>query len=105
MLMDEVNEQGGQEQTEKSEDAIINIGYDPVMQTAIDVLSAFGSKNKVVLRARGNSIPNAVAVANIITEKMLIGNSKVEKITLDTVEAAGIGNMTSTVEIILNKIQ
>ncbi|RZD37505.1 MAG: DNA-binding protein [Thaumarchaeota archaeon] len=91
MLMDEVNEQGGQEQTEKSEDAIINIGYDPVMQTAI--------------RARGNSIPNAVAVANIITEKMLIGNSKVEKITLDTVEAAGIGNMTSTVEIILNKIQ
>jgi DNA-binding protein len=36
---------------------------------------------------------------------MLIGNSKVEKITLDTVEAAGIGNMTSTVEIILNKIQ
>jgi hypothetical protein len=34
MLMDEVNEQGGQEQTEKSEDAIINIGYDPVMQTA-----------------------------------------------------------------------
>jgi len=89
--MDEVNEQGGQEQTEKSEDAIINIGYDPVMQTAI--------------RARGNSIPNAVAVANIITEKMLIGNSKVEKITLDTVEAAGIGNMTSTVEIILNKIQ
>jgi len=80
MLMDEVNEQGGQEQTEKSEDAIINIGNDPVMQTAIDVLSVLGNKNKVILRAKSNSIPNAVAVANIITEKMLVGNAKVQKI-------------------------
>jgi len=102
--MDEVNEQGGQEQTEKSEDAIINIGNDPVMQTAIDVLSILGNKNKVILRAKSNSIPNAVAVANIITEKMLVGNAKVQKITLDTVAAAGIGSMTSTIEIILNKI-
>jgi len=104
MLMDEVNEQGGQEQTEKSEDAIINIGNEPVMQTAIDVLSVLGNKNKVILRAKSNSIPNAVAVANIITEKMLVGNAKVQKITLDTVAAAGIGSMTSTIEIILNKI-
>ena len=101
--MDEMNEQDGQEQTDKSEDTIINIGYDPVMQTAIDVLSVLGNKNKVILQARGNSIPNAVAVANIITEKMLIGNSKVQKITLDTVAAAGIGSMTSTVKIILIK--
>ncbi len=98
-----MNEQDGQEQTNKSEDTIINIGNDPVMQTAIDVLSVLGNKNKVILQARGNSIPNAVAVANIITEKMLIGNSKVQKITLDTVAAAGIGSMTSTVEIILIK--
>jgi DNA-binding protein len=35
---------------------------------------------------------------------MLKGNSKIQKITLDTVEAAGIGRMTSTIEIILNKI-
>ena len=48
--------------------------------------------------------PNAVAVANIITEKMMKGNSKTEKIILDTEAAAGIGSMTSTVEIILNKI-
>jgi len=103
MLTDEVNEQDGREQTNKSEDTIINIGNDPVMQIAIDVLSMLGNKNKVILRARSNSIPNAVAVANIITEKMLIGNSKIQKITLDTVAAAGIGSMTSTVEIILVK--
>jgi len=102
--MNEVIEPHGQEQTEKSEDAIIKIGNDPVMQTALDVLSVLGNKGKVILKARGNSIPNAVAVANIITEKMMKGNSKTEKIILDTEAAAGIGSMTSTVEIILNKI-
>lgn len=102
--MEEMNEPHGQEQTEKSGDTTINIGNDPVMQSAIDVLSLLGNKNKVILKSSGNSIPNAVAVANIITEKMLKGNSKVQKITLDTVSAAGIGKMTSTIEIILNKI-
>ncbi len=102
--MEELNEPYGQEQTKKSEDTIITIGNEPVMQSAIDVLSILGNKNQVILKARGNSIPNAVAIANIITEKMLKGNSKVQKITLDTVSAAGIGRMTSTIEIILNKI-
>ncbi len=104
MLMEETSEQYGQEQTKKSDNAIITIGNDPVMQSAIDVLSVLGSESQVILKARGNSIPNAVAIANIITEKMLKGNSKVQKINLDTVEAAGIGRMTSTIEIILNKI-
>ena len=104
MLMDETSELHGQEQTKKSEDAIINIGNDPVMQLALDVLSVLGNKNQVILKAKGNSIPNAVAVANIITEKMLNGNSKIQKINLDTESAAGIGKMTSTIEIILNKI-
>jgi len=102
--MDEVIEPYGQEQTKKSDDTIINIGYDPVMQTAIEILSILGSKGKLILKARGNAIPNAVAVANIITEKMMQGNSKVQKIMLDTEAAAGIGDMTSTVEIILIKI-
>jgi len=104
MLMEESSERYGQEQTDKSENAIVTIGNDPVMQSAIDILSILGSKNQVVLKAKGNSIPNAVAVANIITEKMLKGNSKVQKITLDTESAAGIGRMTSTIKIILNKI-
>ena len=102
--MDESNELHGQEQTNKSEETIINIGNDPVMLLAVDVLSALGSRKQVTLRAKGNSIPNAVAIANIITEKMLKGNSKVQKITVDTESAAGIGSMTSTIEIILNKI-
>ena len=101
--MEETTELRGQEQTEKSEESAIQIGNYPVMESALDVLTILGKKNKIILKSKGNSIPNAVAVANIITEKMLKGNSKVQKITLDTVAAAGIGNMTSTIEIILVK--
>jgi len=103
MLMEESSELSGQEQTETSETAI-QIGNYPVMESALEVLTILGNKKKVILKSKGNSIPNAVAVANIITEKMLKGNSKVQKINLDTVSAAGIGNMTSTIEIILTKI-
>ena len=104
MLMEEITEPHGHEQTEKSDETKIEIGNYPVMESALDVLTILGKNNKVFLHSRGNSIPNAVAVANIITEKMMNGNSKIEKITLDTVAAAGIGDMTSTIEIILIKI-
>jgi DNA-binding protein len=97
MLMEEMNKQQDQEQTE------MNIGNDPVMIMAIDVVSKLMIQNKITLRARGNSIPNAVAVTNIITDKMLVGSTKVEKIKLDTLEEAGIGNMISTIEIIIKK--
>ena len=80
--MDEITEPYGQEQTGKSENPIFDIGNEPVMQTALDVLSVLGDKKQVILKSRGNSIPNAVAVANIITEKMLKGNSKIQKINL-----------------------
>jgi DNA-binding protein len=99
MLMEEVNESAGQEQTE------INIGNDPVMLSAVDAVSKLMVQNEISLKARGNSIPNAVAVANIITEKMLVGTTRIEKINLDTVAKAGIGDMTSTVEIIIKKNQ
>ena len=104
MLMEEMTETRDSKHTEKSDETQIEIGNYPVMQSALDVLTVLGRNDKVYLRSRGSSIPNAVAVANIITEKMMHGNSKVGKITLDTVAAAGIGDMTSTVEIILIKI-
>ena len=103
MLMEDAKATSGQEQTSKSE-TVVDIGNEPVMQSAIDILEIISKKNQITLKAKGNSIPNAVAVANIITEKMLSGSSKVEKINLDTVSAAGIGKMTSTIEIILKKI-
>lgn len=82
---------------------IFNVHSEPVMIEAINVISLLGKSNKVVIRAKGDSIPNAVAIANIITEKMLKGNSKIQKIVVDTEMPAGIGKMLSTIEIVLQK--
>lgn len=83
--------------------AIFIVRNEPVMLEAINVISILGKYNKAILRAKGNSIPNAVAIANIITEKMLKGSAKIQNIVLDTDMPAGIGKMLSTIEIILQK--
>jgi len=88
---------------QKEQLPIFNVRNEPVMMEAINVITLLGKSNKAILRAKGNSIPNAVAIANIITEKMLKGNSKVQSIILDTDMPAGIGKMLSTIEIIIQK--
>tara|TARA_B100000029_G_scaffold226988_1_gene224793 strand:+ start:4205 stop:4489 length:285 start_codon:yes stop_codon:yes gene_type:complete len=74
----------------------------PIMQTAIDVLTKFSINKKIILKASGTIIPNAVAVANIITENMLKGNSKIDKILLDSKISEDEG-MISNIEITLLK--
>ncbi len=91
------------EDTKQNDDFVYNVHNEPVMRNAVDVLSRLGKFKKVVLRAKGNSIPNAVAVANIITEKMLKGDSKVEKIILDSEEVKEMGRVLSTIEILVLK--
>jgi len=54
-----------------------------VMTSAVDVLTEISSNKRIVLKAEGNLIPNAVAVANIVTENMLKGNSSIDNIKLD----------------------
>ena len=105
MLMDDSKSRHDQEQiTETAEGTVVNIRNAPVMQVAVNVLSLLGEKGKIILNARGNSIPNAVAVANILTEKMMKGNSKIQNITLDSDIPQGVGRMISTITIILIKI-
>jgi len=88
---------------QQKDDFVYNIHNEPVMMNAIDILSGLGKFKKVVLKAKGNSIPNAVAIANIITEKMLKGDSKVEKIILDSEEVKQMGRVLSTIEIFVLK--
>ena len=104
MLMDETKERRGQEQTKTSIESIIDIHNDPIMQSALDILSILGNHKEITIRAKGNSIPNAVAVANIITENMLKGNSKIHKITVDSEPIQELGRASSNIEIILKKI-
>ena len=100
---DQINLSSTISEVKKEELPIFNVRNEPVMMEAINVISLLGKTNKAILRAKGDSIPNAVAIANIITEKMLKGNSKIQNIVLDTDMPAGIGQMLSTIEIILLK--
>jgi DNA-binding protein len=104
MLMEEINEENGQEQIKTSEDSVIVIHSDPVMQSALDAISVLGKYGEITIRSKGNSIPNAVAVANIITENIMKGNSKIHKITVDSEPIQELGRTTSNIEIILRKI-
>ena len=69
------------------------VTVEPVMKTAVEALSALG---------KGESCPNAVATSNILTQKMLKGNSKIEKITVDS-EIDDDGRMISIIEIVVIK--
>jgi len=103
MLMDDTKERSGQEQTKTSNESIFDIHNDPIMQSALDILSILGKHKEITIRAKGNSIPNAVAVANIITENMLKDNSKIHKITVDSEPIQELGRAISNIEIILKK--
>ena len=82
---------------------VFDVYNDPVMKVAIDVLERLGNCSRLTLKAKGRSIPNAVAIANIITEKMMKGSSSIEKIHVDSENTREIGRMLSTIEITLVK--
>ena len=74
-----------------------------VMASALEVLTQISSNKRIVILAKGDLIPNAVAVANIVTENMLKGNSSIKDIKLDSVISEEDGQMTSNIEITLIK--
>lgn len=82
------------------DDTVFYIRDEPVMQASLEVLTRLPKKKMLKLLAKGDNIPNAVAIANIVTEKMLHGNSRIEKIHLDS-EISNDGRMVSTIAIIL----
>jgi DNA-binding protein len=104
MLMEEIKEDNGQEQIKTSEDSVIVIHSDPVMQSALDAISVLGKLGEIIIRSKGNSIPNAVAVANIITENIMKEKSRIHKITVDSEPIQEMGRTISSIEIIVRKI-
>ena len=79
------------------------IGNQPVMITAIDVLQILNKIGKITIKGKGESCPATVSVANIITQNMLSGRSKTEKISVSS-ETLDDGRLISTIEIIIIKI-
>ncbi len=82
---------------------IFLIKDESVMKGALDVITEISSNKRLVLKAKGDLIPNAVAVANIVTENMLKGNSSIQEIKLDSVISEEDGQMISNIQITILK--
>ena len=78
------------------------VNNEPVMEIALEVLTILTNTNEIRIKGKGETCPNAVAVANIITENMLKGKSKIVKVIVDS-EIIDNGYMISTIDIILKK--
>lgn len=84
---------------------VFYVRNEPIMQAAFDVFMLVNKHGRSLLKAKGNTIPGAVAIANIIVEKMLHNVAKVEHITLDSENTDAFGKrMLSTIEISIIKI-
>ena len=97
--MSEINM--GQSATNLDDNKMLVV-VEPVMKTAVEALSALGKTRRLTIIGKGESCPNAVAISNILTQKMLKGNSKIEKITVDS-EINDDGRMISIIEIVVIK--
>ena len=97
--MSEINM--GQSTTNLDDNKMLVV-VEPVMKTAVEALSALGKTRRLTIIGKGESCPNAVATSNILTQKMLKGNSKIEKITVDS-EINDDGRMISIIEIVVIK--
>ena len=92
-----------QESTNKFNETPFLVNNEPVMETALEVLSILGNTDEIRIKGKGETCPNTVAVANIITENILKGKSKTGKIIVDS-DITDDGYMISTIEIIIKKI-
>jgi len=79
------------------------ITNEPVMILAMDVLQVLNKIGKITIKGKGESCPATVSVANIITQNILKGITKTEKISVDS-EISDDGRLISTIEIIIAKI-
>ena len=79
------------------------ITNEPVMILVMDVLQVLNKIGKITIKGKDESCPNTVSVANIITQNILNGISKSEKISVDS-EISDDGRLISTLEIIITYI-
>ena len=79
------------------------ITNEPVMMLAMDVLQVLNKIGKITIIGKGELCPTTASVANIITQNILNGITKTEKISVDS-EISDDGRLISTIEIIITKI-
>ena len=79
------------------------ITNEPVMISAMNVLQVLNKIGKITIIGKGESCPATVSVANIITQNILNGITKTEKISVNS-EISDDGRLISTLEIIITNI-
>ena len=84
MLIEDKTQLNGN--SSNSEGKLITIHQQDIVPCALDLLTDLVRHKTVTLVANGESIPTAVAVANIVTENMMKGNSKILDIIVDSEE-------------------
>ncbi len=83
---------------------VFYVRNEPIMPAALDVFMLVNKHGRGLLKAKGNTIPSAVAIANIIVEKMLHNVATIEYITLDSENTDAFGKrLLSTIEISIIK--
>lgn len=82
---------------------LIVINQEPVMDCALGILTELVQHKTVTLRAKGDSIPVAVGVANVIIENMMKGNSVIRNIVVDSERQGNNGPLVSIIEIVITK--
>jgi DNA-binding protein len=104
MISMEETKQNTETQKQTDQPHVFYVRNEPIMPAALDVFMLINKHGKGLLKAKGNTIPSAVAIANIIVEKMLHNSVSIERITLDSENTDAFGKrMLSTIEISIIK--
>ena len=82
-----------------STDEIFLIDNDePIMNIAFNALEIIRKNKKIIVKGKGEMCSKAVAVSNILTERMLKETAKFEKIDVDS-EMLDDGQLISTIKV------
>jgi len=87
-----------------SKEPMFEIQQEPNMIKALDLVYPLTKIGKITIKGKGDSIPNAITVANIITQRILKNKSKIQKVTVDSEPILQMGRFNSTIEIVLKTV-
>lgn len=80
---------------------VFEIGSEPNLVKALELVYPLSKSGEITLKGKGEFIPNAITVANILTQRVLKNKCKVSKVTVDSEPIVSMGSFNSIIEIIL----
>jgi DNA-binding protein len=82
-------------------ETIFEIRQEPNLIKALELAYPLSKSGQITLKAKGEFIPNAITVANILTQRILKNKCKVHKVTVDSEPIVTMGSFNSIIEIVL----